>query len=101
MVVASEVNGVMSEGELAIRIEERWIAGDSLAQQLCCLKQIGFCVTAKGGSDKKILGPAVEIEGAKISSRLALNGQFLSGRNFGVKLLSDFLCDPTLDCEHI
>src|SRR6266487_7108566 len=101
MVVASEVNGVMSEGELAKRIEKRRIACDSLIQQVDPLEQIRFCLTAKARIQNKIFRAVVEIERCEIGSRPALNGQFLSRRNFGVKLLSDFLCDLTLDCEHI
>src|SRR5437899_6708593 len=101
MVVASEVNGVMSVGELAKRIEKRRIACDSLIQQLDPLKQIRFCLTTEARSQNKIFRAAVKIEGCEIGSRPALNGQFLRGRNFGVKLLSDFLCDLTLDCEYV
>src|SRR5438552_1840820 len=101
MVVASEVNGVMSEGELAKRIEKRRIACDSLIQQLDPLEQIRFCLTTEARIQNKIFRAVVEIEGCEIGSRPALNGQFLSGRNFGVKLLSDFLCDLTLDCEDV
>src|SRR4029077_5319029 len=101
MVVASEVNGVMSEGELAKRIEKRWITGHSLIQQLDPLEQIRFCLTTKARTQNKIFGAAVEIEGSEIACWPALDGHSLSGRNFGVKLLSDFLCDLALDREHL
>lgn len=32
---------------------------------------------------------------------IALSGGFLTGRDFRVKLLSDLLCDLTLDCEDV
>src|SRR6476661_2986634 len=101
MVVASEVNGVMSEGELAKRIEKRWITGHSLIQQLDPLEQIRFCLTTKARTQNKIFRAVIEIEGCEIGSRPALNGQFLSGRDFGVKLLSYFLRNLALDREHL
>src|SRR6266545_2371204 len=72
MVIASEVHRVMSVGELAIRIEKRWIARDSLIQQLDRLQEIGFCLTAKARFQNKIFRAAVEIEGGEIGSRSAL-----------------------------
>ena len=101
MVVASEVNRVMSERELAKRIEKRRIACDSLIQQLDPLEQIRFCLTTEARIQNKIFRAVVEIEGCEVGSRCALNGQFLSGRNFRVKLFRDFLCDLTLDSEHV
>jgi len=40
MVVAKQVKEVVSPGELAIRIEKRWITCDSLIQQLGPLERV-------------------------------------------------------------
>ena len=52
-------------------------------------------------SRKNIIGARIEIESNEIARRLALNGQFLSRCDFGVKLLGNFLRDLALDCEQI
>ncbi len=44
---------------------------------------------------------AVEIEGREVGGWRALNGEFLSRRNFGVKLFSDCLRNLALDSEHV
>ena len=64
----------MSVGELATRIEKRWIARQSLIQQLDPLEQIRFCLTAKARFQNKIFRAVVEIEGGEIGSRWTLNG---------------------------
>ncbi len=48
-----------------------------------------------------VLGARVKVEGCEVGGWLALDGQFLSSRHFGVKLLSDFLRDLALDCEYV
>src|SRR6266545_3505793 len=50
---------------------------------------------------KKIFRVCVEIECGEVDGWRSFNGQFLSGGDFCVKLLSDFLCDLTLDSEHV
>src|SRR5438105_11185415 len=101
MVITSEVTSVMRIGELAIRVEKRWIPGDSLVQQFCRLQQIRFCLTAQGRFQQKILGATIEIERSKIARRCVLDGQSFARRNFGVKLLSDLLCNFALNSEHV
>src|SRR6266571_3729656 len=97
MVVAKKIKRVMSEGELAIRIEKRWITRDSLVQQIDRLE--GFPPGAY--RQKNSFGARVKVEGCEVGGWLALDGQFLRSRHFGVKLLSDFLRDLALDCEYV
>src|SRR5207245_8640354 len=100
MVKSREVKLVMSPSELTIRIEKRWIARHGLVQQIDCLTEIRHPV-AKGCPRKHMTGARIEIESNEIAGRFALNGHFLSGCNFGMKLVSDFLRDLALDCEHV
>src|SRR5205814_1883027 len=50
---------------------------------------------------KNIIGARIQIKSNEIPGRFALNSHFLSGCNFGMKLVSDFLRDLALDCEHV
>src|SRR5207244_1918757 len=100
MVKSREVKLVMSPGELTIRIEKRWIARHGLVQQIDCLTEIRH-PAAKGCPRKHMTGARIEIESDEITGRPPLNRQFLSRRDFGVKLLSDFLRDLALDGEQI
>src|SRR5947208_5907328 len=43
----------------------------------------------------------IKIESNEIPGRFALNGHFLGGCNFGMKLPGDLLRDLTLDCEKV
>src|SRR5215813_2886945 len=97
MVEAIEIKRVMSEGEVVIRIEKRWIARHRLIQQIDCLEVI----RRPACRQKNIFGSRVEIEGGEIARRPPLNRQFFSSRDFGAKLLSDFLRNLTLDGEQI
>src|SRR5207247_9478614 len=58
---ASEVKHVLSLGELAIRIEKRWVTCDSLIQQLGRLEQIRSRVTKKPRFQKSS-GAAIQIK---------------------------------------
>src|ERR1043166_8967556 len=98
MVDALEIKLIMSEGQLAIRIEKRWIARDGPVQQIDSLHEIRC---PAGFPQKNIIGSRIKIESNEIAGRFALNGKFLSGCNFGMKLVSDFLRDLALDCEHV
>src|SRR5437667_7721657 len=100
MVQATMVKLVMSPGELTIRIEKRWIARHSLVQQIDYPQEIRH-PAAKCCPRKNVIGERVEIESHEIAGRPALNGRFLSGRNFGVKLLSDFLRNLALDRKQV
>src|SRR5205809_7856061 len=99
MVDATEVKPTMSVGKLAIRIEKRWITRDSLVQQIDRLEAIRFPPGAY--RQKNIFGARVKVEGYEVGGWLALDGQFLRSRHFGVKLVCNFLCDLALDCERI
>src|SRR6266566_5096744 len=81
----------MSEGQLAIRIEKRWVARDSL-------RKVQYPAPSL---QKNIIGARIQIKSNEIPGRSALNGQFLSRCNFGMKLVGDFLRDLALDCEHV
>src|SRR5438128_3375205 len=98
MVDAIEIKLIMSEGQLAIRIEKRWVASDSPVQQIDSLPKIQYLAPSL---QKNIIGARIQIEGNEIPGRFALNSHFLSGCNFGMKLVSDFLRDLALDCEHV
>src|SRR5438105_11756157 len=93
-----EIKLIMGESQLAIRIQKRWVARDSPVQQIDCLPIIRI----RDISPKKnVVGARIKIESNEIAGRFALNGKFLSGCNFGMQLLSDFLRDLALDCEHV
>ena len=69
-------------------------------QQIDCL-QIILLPALTFHVKSKILGARIEIERGEIGGWPALNGQRLSGRDFGVKSLRDFLRDLALDCEQV
>ena len=64
----------MSEGELAIRLEKRWIARDSLVQQIDCLQQIRDRLSLS--SQKEYFGARIEIESNEILGRLRSMASF-------------------------
>src|SRR5438128_5696813 len=98
MVDALEIKLIMSKGQLAIRIEKRWVARDSPVQQIDSLREILWSAVFL---QKNIIGARIQIKSNEIPSRLALNGLFLSGCNFDMKLRGDFLRDLALDCEQV
>src|SRR5262245_36912397 len=100
-VEATRVKVVVSPGELAVRLEEGWVMCDSLIQQLGRPQQICFRGRGKADIQKKTPGAGVEIESDEIEGGRALDGQFLSGRDFGIEVLDDFLRDFTLAREHL
>src|SRR5258707_4178354 len=93
-----EINLIMSESQLAIRLQKRWVARDSPVQQIDSLREIRWSAVFPR---KNIIGARIKIESNEIPSRLALNGLFLSGCNFDMKLRGDFLRDLALDCEQV
>ena len=68
MVEAKEVKQVMSVGELAVRLEKRWVTRDGLVQQISCLQQFRSRGTTKA-CQKKIFGLRVKIEGGDVGRR--------------------------------
>src|SRR5438094_3270304 len=98
MVDAIEIKLIMSKGQLAIRIQKRWVARDSPVQQIDSLPKIHYLAPSL---QKNIIGARIQIKSNEIPGRFALNGQFLSRCNFGMQLLGDFLRDLALDCEHV
>ena len=93
-----EIKLIMNESQLAIRLQKRWVAGDSPVQRMDCLREILWSAVFPR---KNIIGARIKIESNEIPSRLALNGLFLSGCNFIMKLRGDFLRDLALDCEQV
>ena len=69
----------MSQDELEIGIEKRWIMCDSLVQQIDGLQQIRFPRSARLSCQKKIFGASVEIEGGEVGGWWLLDCQPFSG----------------------
>src|SRR4030095_6652129 len=99
MVVAKKIKPVMSEGELAIRIEKRWITSDGLVQQIDRLEVIRL--PARAVPQQNIFGARVEIERADVTRRRTLDCVFFTRRKFSLQLVGDRLCDLTLNGEHV
>src|SRR4029078_10074638 len=99
MVKARVVKFVVSPGQLTIRIEKRWIACHSQVQQIDCPHEIRH-PTSCCYCRKIIVGTRsarIELESDEIAGRSPLNRQFLSSRDLGAKLVSDFLRNLALD----
>src|SRR4029077_1799775 len=79
MVVAEAVKDVMNPGQLAIRLEKRWVPRDTLVQQISRVPQILFPTIAIGRRQQKVFRAAVEIESGEIGGWWLLNGVFFSG----------------------
>src|SRR5262245_57456417 len=99
--VNNSVNVDLSERELAICLEERWIARHGLLQQIGCLQQIGSPISAGKRRQKKIFGVGVEIEGSDIRRRRLFNGTLLGWRKLRLQLVGDGFCDLALDRENV
>src|SRR6266480_810106 len=99
MVGPKEIKRVMSPGELAVRIDKRWVSRNGLVQQIDRLQQI--LSLSAGRPQKKILGARVEIECADVARRRAFDGVLFSWRELRLQLIGNCLCDLALNCEHI
>src|SRR5882724_8313646 len=99
MVVAKKIKGVMSVGELTIRIEERWITSDSLVQQIDRLEGIRFRDRACPQQD--IFGARVEIERADVARRRTLDCVLFTRRKVGLQLFGNRLRDLALNRKHV
>ena len=93
MVEAKEIKPVMSVGELAIGIEKRWIARDSLVQQIDCLQKSSSAAIA---GQKKIFGARVKIESDDIAGWRALNGQSFRAARFWREAARQSFCAISL-----
>src|SRR6266496_5376047 len=100
MVEAKEVNQVVSMGELAVRLEKRWVTRDSLVQQISCLQQFRSRNTAKA-CQEKIVGTRVEVDSGEVARRGTFDCTHFTWREFRLKLVGNRLCDLTLNREHI
>jgi hypothetical protein len=72
MVMAKEVKLIMRPGEIAIRIEKRWIARHRLVQQIDYLREIGE------RAPPIIICARIKLESDEIAGRFAFDRQFLS-----------------------
>src|SRR6266481_3565907 len=99
MVVAKKIKRVMSEGELAIGIEKRWITRNSLGQQIDRLEGIRF--PDRACPQQNIFGARVEIERADVARRGKFDGVLFPRRKLCLQLVGDRLCDLTLNGEHV
>src|ERR1700756_2490456 len=99
--VAKPVKIAVHVGEKAVRLEKRWIACHRLIQQIDCLQPSRLPFATERRCKKEILRACVKIECDKVGGWLALNGQFLSSRDFGVQSFCDFFCNLALDGEQI
>src|SRR5207249_280429 len=99
MVGAKKIKRVMSVGELAIRIEKRWITRDSLVQQIDRLEGIRF--PDRRRPQKNIFGARVEIERADVARRRTLDCVLFTRRKFGLQLIRNRLRDLALNREHV
>src|SRR6266487_2508471 len=99
--VAKPVKVAVHPGEEAIRLEKGWIACHRLVQQIDCLQPSRFRVATERRRQKEILAACVKIERDEVGGWLALNGQFLSSRDFGVQSFGDSLRDLALDGKEI
>ena len=72
MVEAKEVKRVMSVGELAIRLEKRWVTRDSLVQQIGRLEQVCSSALLPNSVKERSSASQVKIVGHKIRGRVAL-----------------------------
>src|SRR6266481_8704644 len=99
MVEAVKIKRVMSVGELAIRIEKRWITRDSLVQQIDRLEAIRFPPGAY--RRKNIFGARVEIERADVARRRTLDCVLFARRKFRLQLICDCFCNLALNSEYV
>ena len=91
----------MNSAELTISFEVKRVSRERLVQEISGLEQILFSAIAIGRRQEKIPCASVEIESGEIGGRRPFNRSFFSGRDFRVKLLSDFLRNLALDREHL
>ena len=92
---------VMNRDELAIRVEKRWIVCHSLVQQIRLPATKFPSRSAKCVTQKIFLARAVKIEGNEIPRSACAQSPIFQQRDFGVKLLSDFLRNLALDSEQV
>src|SRR4029453_14638007 len=100
MVEAKEVKQIMSVGELAVRLEKRWVTRDGLVQQISCLQQFRSRGTAKACQKNKF-SASVKIEGGNVARRGGFDCSFLTWRKLGLQLVGNRLRNLTLNREHI
>src|SRR6202162_4934724 len=101
MIEPQKIKLIVSVGQLAVSLEKREVACDSLIQEVSRFKQIGFTVGAEARRKQESLGAAVESEGGDIGRRPLLDGGLLTRRKFGLELIRDRFCDLALNGEHV
>ena len=100
MIVAGEVNYIVSIGELAICIEVRRVFRDSLIQQVDCFEQSRLCI-AKQASFQERFRAAVEIERGDIGRGCLLDRSLFIRREFSLQLIGDRFRDFALNGENV
>src|SRR5262245_13144095 len=97
MVVAEEIDAVVSRSEQAIRFEKGWITRDSLVQHFSRLQQTRFRIAA----GKKIFGSRVEFERGDVICGSLLNRSFFARGKAGLQLAGNRSRDLSLNREYI
>ena len=101
MLVAEEINAVVSRGEQAISLKERGVTGHCLFQKIDRLQHIREVLRAETNIQQKALGLRVKIEGCDIGGRGTFDRIYFTRRKLCLKLISDCLRDLALDGKHI
>src|SRR5262249_17857594 len=96
-----KIKFVMNPGKLTIRLEKGWVMLNSLVKQIDSSQQIPSVNGVVVPRQNEVLAAAVKVEGSEISSLRALDSESFSGRNFGVKLVRDLLCNLGLDRKNV
>jgi hypothetical protein len=91
----------MRKNQLAICSVERCVARGRALKELDCLQEVLVLECARAGRQEESFGPAVLIEGDKISRRSLLDGFLLVRRKLRLQLLRNGFGDLALDREDI
>src|SRR5438105_15636311 len=91
----------MRKNQLAIGSVERWVARGCALEELDCLQEVLVLECARAGRQEESFGPAVLIEGEKISRRSFLDRLSLVRRKLRLQLPGNGFGDLTLDREDI
>src|SRR5690242_10297253 len=94
------VKCAISIGELAIRLEKRWVTRNGLVQQIGRLKQSRYRQPAEGCC-QKIFGSRVEIESVDVGCWLEFDGALFLWRKLCLQLVGDCFCDLVLGGKHV
>src|ERR1044072_3914253 len=96
----AKVKQGMRISESAMRPEKRWVACDSLVQQLGRLQIFHFCRTAET-RQKKVFGLSVKAQSYDVARRGAFDVALFLCRKLGMKLVGNRHRDLTLNDENV